>query len=248
MVSKSDSAFEQHLRDAKLAALAEFAAGAGHEINNPLATISGYAQLLLKDETDDSRRHALLAIGGQALRIRDMIGDLMIFARPPVPQYEQLDLSTLVRDTASRMSQEAQSKECWIDVSAGLGITAEADPDQVRTVISSLLRNALDLLPKGGGVSVTVEAAEEIDAEGQARPGVQILVSDTGPGLAPGELEHAFDPFFSGRSAGRGLGFGLSKCWRILTQHGGRIELSNRPEGGLNVRTWWPATQSPTQS
>ena len=68
---------------AKLEALAEFAAGAGHEINNPVATIVGRAELLLKGETNPERRQALLTIGAQALRIRDMIGDLMVFARPP---------------------------------------------------------------------------------------------------------------------------------------------------------------------
>ena len=78
---------------AKLEALAEFAAGAGHEINNPATTIAGRATLLLRDETDPIRRQALKTIGGQAYRIRDMIGDLMLFARPPEPQpvFLQLD-------------------------------------------------------------------------------------------------------------------------------------------------------------
>ena len=74
---------------AKLEALAEFAAGAGHEINNPLATIIGRAQLLLKDERDPQRRQMLLAIGAQAYRIRDMIGDAMLFGRPPSPELLQ---------------------------------------------------------------------------------------------------------------------------------------------------------------
>ena len=77
---------------AKLEALAEFAAGAGHEINNPVATIVGRAELLLKGETNPERRQALLTIGAQALRIRDMIGDLMLFARPPKPELQSLNL------------------------------------------------------------------------------------------------------------------------------------------------------------
>ena len=78
----------EEFRRAKLEALAEFAAGAGHEINNPAATIVGRVELLLKGETNPERRQALLTIGAQALRIRDMIGDLMLFARPPRPEPE----------------------------------------------------------------------------------------------------------------------------------------------------------------
>ena len=81
---------------AKLEALAEFAAGAGHEINNPLATIIGRAQLLLKDERDPQRRQMLLSIGAQAYRIRDMIGDAMLFGRPPAPELADVNLADAV--------------------------------------------------------------------------------------------------------------------------------------------------------
>src|SRR5579864_8603640 len=92
----------------KLRALAEFAAGAGHEINNPVATIVGYAQQLLAGERDPDRRHALATIGAQAYRIRDMIGDCMLFARPPEPRPEPLDLSTIVREAAEKFAGEPQ--------------------------------------------------------------------------------------------------------------------------------------------
>src|SRR3974390_1641179 len=94
--------------DAKLRALAEFAAGAGHEINNPVATIVGYVQQLLADERDPDRRHALATIGAQAYRIRDMIGDCMLFARPPQPQPEPLELAAVVREVAGRFAPDAQ--------------------------------------------------------------------------------------------------------------------------------------------
>src|SRR5882724_357569 len=92
------SVSDRQLAELKLRALAEFAAGAGHEINNPVATIAGYAQQLLADETDPDRRHALATIGAQAYRIRDMIGDVMLFARPPQPRPEQIDLTAAVRE------------------------------------------------------------------------------------------------------------------------------------------------------
>ncbi|PWG73888.1 hypothetical protein DF186_20725, partial [Enterococcus hirae] len=77
----------------KLEAMAEFAAGAGHEINNPVATIVGRVQMLLKTEMDPERRQSLATIGGQAYRVRDMIGDAMLFARPPAPRPEVLPLA-----------------------------------------------------------------------------------------------------------------------------------------------------------
>src|SRR5689334_16976870 len=101
MISENSSAdVDRQLVELKLRALGEFAAGAGHEINNPIATIVGYAQQLLAGESDPDRRHALATIGAQAYRIRDMIGDCMLFARPPEPRPVSLDLSSVVREVA----------------------------------------------------------------------------------------------------------------------------------------------------
>src|SRR5437868_333293 len=98
--------------DLKLRALAEFAAGAGHEINNPVATIVGYVQQLLADETDPDRRHALATIGGQAYRIRDMIGDVMLFARPPQPRPEPLELGVVCGEVVEKLSAVATAAGC----------------------------------------------------------------------------------------------------------------------------------------
>jgi len=101
---------------AKLEALAEFAAGAGHEINNPLATIIGRAQLLLKDERDPQRRQMLLSIGAQAYRIRDMIGDTMLFGRPPTPELQAVDLTLVVTDVLARQAGELADDHCTVKV------------------------------------------------------------------------------------------------------------------------------------
>ena len=85
-LARLEADFDRAVESEKLEALVEFAAGAGHEINNPLTVISGRAQLLLRDETDPERRHALALIVAQAMRIHEMIADLMLFARPPRPE------------------------------------------------------------------------------------------------------------------------------------------------------------------
>jgi signal transduction histidine kinase len=229
---ESGENFEIRPDRAKLEALAEYAAGAGHEINNPLATIIGRAQLLLKDETNPQRRQMLMAIGAQAYRIRDMIGDTMLFARPPSPQFSQIDLHDLVQNVVQKQSEELSQENCRIEVQIPAEISLRADSTQLSIVISELLRNSRQsLLPNGGqiGIHAGVESEQ-----------IAVELTDTGKGFTDLEREHAFDPFFSGRQAGRGLGFGLCKCWRIVEQHSGNIEIHSRPGGPTTVRILLP--------
>jgi signal transduction histidine kinase len=211
------------LEQAKLAALAEFAAGAGHEINNPLGTISGRVQLLLPGETDPERRRALTTIGGQAYRVRDMIGDLMLFARPPAPQFAAVRLDESAAEVVAKLSSLAAERECTLTLEGSGLVEIRADVVQVAVVISNLVRNALEASPRGGQVIVRVSSRG--DAAGQG--GGRLTVIDQGAGLTSTDLEHLFDPFYSGRQAGRGLGFGLSKCWRIVELHGGQITVKS---------------------
>ncbi len=111
-IGPGEAASARALEDAKLAALAEFAAGTGHEINNPLATIVGRAQALLKHETDPGRRQSLATIAAQAFRIRDMIGDLMVFARPPAPAPERLLVNEAVSAVVARFQDAARERAC----------------------------------------------------------------------------------------------------------------------------------------
>lgn len=224
------------LEASKLEAIAEFAAGAGHEINNPAATIAGRAALLLKSETDPERRRSLETIGGQAYRIRDMIGDAMTFARPPQPKPEQLDPVVEVQHVLStwsgRLSAKGIQPECHFET----GLSLLADREQFRVVVSTLLRNAFEIPQSPLSVRLTL-ARDTTDA----KPSVRFSIEDDGPGVTPHERAHLFDPFFSGRAAGRGLGFGLTKCWRIIELHGGSIDAATSEFGGLAIHTRWPA-------
>ena len=216
----------------KLEALAEFAAGAGHEINNPLATIIGRAQMLLKDETDPQRRQMLMSIGSQAYRIRDMIGDVMLFGRPPCPEFQNVNLVEVVDRVVAKHSMDLESGGSTVRIQIPESILLRADPAQLSIVLSELLRNSNQALQPGGGkiqISANVESRN-----------VVIEVTDPGVGFSESEMEHAFDPFFSGRQAGRGLGFGLPKCWRIVDQHSGQIEIQSGPSGPTTVKIVWP--------
>ncbi len=227
----------EEFRRAKLEALAEFAAGAGHEINNPVATIVGRAELLLKGETNPERRQALLNIGAQALRIRDMIGDLMLFARPPRPEPESLDLVVVVDDVLRKLSDVIRSKSLTVERRGETSTAIWADPVQLKVVISNLLHNSVNASATGGSIAIECRLLSAANSRRLTR----LSVHDRGCGLSPLDREHLFDPFYSGRQAGRGLGFGLSKCWRIVEQHGGRMEFESSAEAGTTFRVYWPA-------
>jgi signal transduction histidine kinase len=226
--------WQAELEAAKLESLAEFAAGAGHEINNPVATITGRVQLLLPGEPHPERRQALLTIGGQAHRIRDMIGDIMLFARPPRPHFSAGDLSQIVTDVAAKFHDEAAARQCRFVVTAPWPVPIWGDPVQIAIVVAGLIQNSLAAAKPEGILNVS---ATRVDS---ATPLALLVVSDDGAGLSPLEREHLFDPFYSGRQAGRGLGFGLAKAWRIVKQHGGTIHVASEP-GETRFEVLWPA-------
>ncbi|MGO9109900.1 MAG: sensor histidine kinase [Thermoguttaceae bacterium] len=222
------SVLERSLRETveaeKIAAMAEFAAGAGHEINNPLAVIAGRAQLLLRDEADPERRRDLAVMNAQAMRVNEMIADLRLFATPPELERQPLDLTALVRGLIDEMQPMAAGQETTVRLAEGSSaVRIEADPVQLIVAMRSLCQNALEALGHGGRIEISV-----------IRDGdeASITVSDDGPGISTQQRQHIFEPFYSARQAGRGLGMGLSKCWRIVTQHGGRIVVGNRAGPG----------------
>ncbi|NQV27984.1 MAG: HAMP domain-containing histidine kinase [Rhodopirellula sp.] len=244
-----DPISETRLRDLKLEAMAEFAAGAGHEINNPVATIAGRSALLLKTETDPERRRILETIGGQAYRIRDMIGDAMTYARPPEPILEEFEPAAEILQISQNLQQQFLHKQVGFESSLDENIKLHADREQFRVVVSCLIKNSLEAISNTGQIRIELSRMPgNSDQDSlQSHSHIRLAVSDNGVGLSETEREHLFDPFYSGRQAGRGLGFGLSKCWQILRLHGGTIdavEESNEREsatGGLTIITLWPA-------
>jgi signal transduction histidine kinase len=243
-----DPVSESRLRDLKLEAMAEFAAGAGHEINNPVATIAGRSALLLKTETDPERRRILETIGGQAYRIRDMIGDAMTYARPPEPVCEEFEPAADILQISQNLRQQFPHKQVTIETSLDESMKLNADREQFRVVVSCLIKNSFEAISDEGNIRVELSrAADSSDQDTpQSSSYIRFAVSDNGVGLSETEREHLFDPFYSGRQAGRGLGFGLSKCWQILKLHGGTIEAveesadSKPAERGLTINTLWP--------
>jgi signal transduction histidine kinase len=241
--------FQRQLETEKLEAMAELAAGAGHEINNPLAIIAGRAQLFLQSERDPERRRELAVINAQAMRVYEMIADMMLFARPPRPRPADCNLPDLIGSVVAGLSAKAESRQIELAYDRGSGsdvsdIVIVADGEQLTVALRALCENALAAVGQGGRVAIGARRLAEhqpgrldiCQANGNpamaAHARVEITVEDNGPGFAPEVRRHAFDPFYSGRGAGRGLGMGLSKCWRIVRNHGGRIAIESQPGRG----------------
>lgn len=242
----------------RLEALAEFAAGAGHEINNPLGVIIGRAQLLLRDESDPARRRDLALIAAQAERIHEMIAGLMLFARPPQPQWEPM----LAQDVLAEVVREMQPRAALRDIRLESDAPDEplrlvADRAQIGVALRELIDNALLAVGEHGHVAVQVRRAEAppghplpAAAAGPAVPRgpggdrsgewIVFTVRDDGPGIAPDVLKHAFDPFYSGYAAGRGLGVGLCQVWAIARLHGGVVTLDSSPGCGTQSALYVP--------
>lgn len=223
---------------AKLAALKEFAYGASHEINNPLANISTRAQSLLAEERHPERRKKLALIVAQAFRAHEMISDLMLFAKPPPLTLSEVNLTELIATLVAECRVEAGDPA--IELASEIDppkLMVLADATQIGVALKALIRNAVEALTRrqntvGGRIDITATS------EGES---VIISVADNGPGIEPHVREHLFDPFYSGREAGRGLGFGLPKCWRIAELHGGRIEVESEPGEGAAFRLILPS-------
>jgi signal transduction histidine kinase len=213
----------QRLHEDRMQALGEFAAGAGHEINNPLAVISGQAQYLLGHaaewfdaEVHAPATHALEAIIAQTRRIHGLLRDVMLFARPSPPCRGWFDLPTLLGEAAAAQAEFAASRNVRIELLMHPErLAVEADAAQVRTALQSLLRNAIEAAPAEGWARLALRD--------DGHDVITVAVEDSGPGPNPAQTGSLFDLFYSGRSAGRGRGLGLPLAWRLARQQGGDV-------------------------
>jgi signal transduction histidine kinase len=207
---------DARLRSQKLSALAELAAGAGHEINNPLAVISGQAQYLLNHESEPAKQRSCQSIVQQAQRIHNLLNELMQFARPPRIQKETSDAAEVTRQAVQSASDLAQQRQVQVIIEVPEnGLPAFFDPKQIRSALTALVRNGIEAAPIQGWVRIRLATphAERLEWS----------VEDNGGGPSASQRDHLFDPFYSGRQAGRGRGLGLPTAWRLAREHGGEL-------------------------
>jgi signal transduction histidine kinase len=227
------------LRAEQLAAVGQVAAGVAHELRNPLTSVKMLVQTGLEGDQPCGVPTEDLAIMEQEIRrMEQCIQTFIDFARPPRAERTRADLIAVVRRALTLV--EGRLRRQKVSLAADLPaapVYLEIDTHQVHQVMVNLLLNALDALPRGGAVYVTV--APTVNGQRNPASGVEVRIHDTGPGIAPRIQDRLFEPFVSSKETG--LGLGLNICKRLIEAHGGTIRGENAPDGGALFAFTLPA-------
>lgn len=212
----------------RLAALGTLAGGIAHEFHNVIGGIRGCAAELMAGEPEAESRETLAVIQRAADRATTIVQQLLRFARHSVEATADVDPAEVVEDALRLCEPAARRQGVQVERHLARGALVHADPDALHQVFVNLCTNALQAMPSGGTLRATV--ADDGDA-------VRIEIADTGVGIAPEDLPHVFEPFFTTRAgdpdpARRGSGLGLSVSYGIVTAHGGRIEVASTKGAG----------------
>jgi two-component system NtrC family sensor kinase len=239
-VTRAKRLEQQMLLTERLTTAGRLAAGVAHELNNPLATIAGCAESLLArtregslPEAIDDFRHYLSLIEEEAYRCKEITGSLLQFVREPGSRRAPTDLNGLVQKTLELLSRQSRF--------AGRRFVTELHPalppvtvneGQLRQVFLGIAANALEAMGPDGTLTVRSR---------QVREEIEIELEDEGPGIPDETLARIFDPFFTTKPPGQGTGLGLAIAQGIVTDHGGRIQVTSWPGKGSAFRVVLPA-------
>jgi two-component system sensor histidine kinase PilS (NtrC family) len=213
-------------RNERLAAVGRLAAGIAHEIRNPLAAISGSIELLSGSAGADRESTELMGIVlREVTRLNALITELLEFARPRRPDPQRLDVGAALQEMLRVFENDKRLQGARVELSAPSPVWVDADADQLRQLVWNLLRNAAEATPSGEPISVEVALENGAKTEKWAR----ITVRDRGPGISMENRMRLFEPFFSTKEGGTGLG--LATVHRIVEEHKGQIEV-DVPQGG----------------
>jgi two-component system sensor histidine kinase HydH len=220
----------------RLASLGRLAAGIAHEIRNPLSSIKGFATYFKERyrEIPEDQKTAQIMIQ-EVDRLNRVVGQLLEFARPMAIQKKKTYLQSLIRDSIKLVYKQAQGKEIQITALMPPEVgPLYVDPDRLNQVFLNLFLNAIEAMDKGGTLSVTL-------SEDTKNSGVRVRVADTGVGISEHHLEHVFDPYFTTRQTGTGLG--LAFVHKIMESHQGEVKVESQVGKGTTVTLFLPRTR-----
>jgi signal transduction histidine kinase len=233
---------EQLARADRLATIGEMAAAIAHEIRNPLTGISGALSVLSRDfPADDSRREIVRQTRLLIERLNNTVEDILHYSRPSSPQFQTVKLDDIVDRSLSLADGEARKagiqlvKEPPSDANGAAPAMVSADPHQIQQVLLNLILNAIQASTAGSQVAVRTQ----VSTDGAESARATVAVEDHGKGMTPEEAAQAFQPFFSTKAHGTGLGLPIAR--QILEQHHGRISLRSTPGVGTCVEVELPA-------
>jgi putative nucleotidyltransferase with HDIG domain len=221
--------------DTSLVALAEMAAGAAHELNNPLSVISGRAQLLAGAETDREKKRILKQIQENTDELSAIIKDLMSFAKPPSPKPAQTDIRQMLNEAVQLTSQKTNVEHINVQIKVDDGLkNVFVDSAQVVSAIANVICNSLEsYADKTGPIKITADA-------GAAGNLVKLQINDLGCGMDAETVKKATRPFFSGQPAGRKRGMGLAHAQRLIELNKGSLDIKCQPGTGTTVTITLP--------
>ena len=228
-----DAARSRVAQSEKLAALGQLAAAIAHEVRNPLAVVRSAAQGLgetLPASDADGHRAASFIVA-EVDRLGSVVSSLLAFARPLQLQTRPTDIGDVVARAVTLAGAELEAKHVRLarEQAAALPVV-HADGDLVCQVLVGLLSNAVEATPPGGEITVRAHAAND---------GIELAVADRGAGIAPELRSRVFEPFFTTRPNGTGLGLAVAR--QIVEAHGGRIDVGDHPGGGACFTIRLPA-------
>ena len=244
-------------RSERQAAIGRLSAAIAHEIRNPLAAISGSIQMLRSASQaagDDDSRRLMEIVLRETERLDGLITDFLQYARPAPPKLGSVSLAPLVQDLV-QMFEKSRSREnpieVRVEVKEGLAVTGDAS--QLRQLLWNLYLNAAQAMPAGGRLLIAARPAPPLPqggapagrnaAEGEGTHFLELVVADTGVGIAPEVIDRIFDPFFTTRREGSGLG--LATVHRIVESHGGSLRVESTVGAGTTFRIRLPQAEEP---
>lgn len=228
---------EKARRDDRLKAVGRMAAGMAHEIRNPLASISGSIQVLQGElELHDENRVLMDIVVRETDRLNELLTDFLRYVRPTRPERREVDLARMIREIFETLKHHPRCHpqlQLLVDMQHTRPLTA--DPSQIRQVIWNLALNAVEVMPDGGELRISTR---DLLGNGEEPDRLSLRVQDTGPGIEPSIAERIFDPFFSTKPGGTGLGLALVE--KLVQAHDGTIRAQPLPSGGVAFDVVFP--------
>ena len=230
MISELESSQKNLERAAKLAVVGEMAAAMSHEVRTPLGILRSSANVLQREPQLSKEGHEVLGfIISETERLNNLVSSLIDAARPRLPAFTEVNLSALAIKCIAMLSAQAQTKNVQLDCHADQDYLIKADSEQMTQVLMNLLINAIQMLPNHGKVEVGITALQDT---------IQLTISDNGPGIPAGSQAQIFEPFFTQRAGGVGLGLAVVR--QIVHAHQGEISYSPSQQGGAQFTITLP--------
>jgi signal transduction histidine kinase len=230
---------EAMVQQEKMVGIGQLAAGIAHELNTPLGTIIGYAQMLREDLAQQPGTAGNMAdvdeIIGQAGRCRDLVKNLLNFSRRSSVEKTNVSINEIIRKILSLIQHDFELKRVQVHLDLDPNVpNSRVNENEIAQVVLNLANNAADSMPAGGDLRVSTEYDEVADR-------ICITMNDTGCGIKESDRTRVFEPFFTTKEVGKGTGLGLSICYKIVENHHGSIELDSVLGKGTTFRIQLPA-------